>query len=266
MNHKQKLGYILLGAGIMAFGITIGQVITPNIEAQNNGVFDYITCRGLTVVNKDGKEAIYLSSHVGSNRIILYNPDGKGVKETIALTTSGNRRGLSRRDTGISVYDTEGNLAIALSTWKSSISGEPISEVSVHGKDESGVGLYSRYDDSSSQVYVHDRHKKAGAFLTADETGGHVTLFDKHENPAIVLNAGEQNNEIVVCEKHQKQLPLTKWYRADNRAISLETSDDKNQIHLKGKAGKESINLLAVEDILGILILNRMGNAKWGAP
>ena len=37
MNHKQKLGYMAIGAGIMAVGIAIGQFITPEIEAQNNG-------------------------------------------------------------------------------------------------------------------------------------------------------------------------------------------------------------------------------------
>lgn len=36
MNHKQKLGYMLLGAGIMALGIIIGQVVTPDIEARSN--------------------------------------------------------------------------------------------------------------------------------------------------------------------------------------------------------------------------------------
>ena len=35
MNHKQKLGYTLFGAGIMAIGIIIGHVITPEIEAQS---------------------------------------------------------------------------------------------------------------------------------------------------------------------------------------------------------------------------------------
>ena len=29
MNHRQKLGYMALGAGIMAVGITIGQFVTP---------------------------------------------------------------------------------------------------------------------------------------------------------------------------------------------------------------------------------------------
>ena len=58
MNHKQKLGYMALGAGILALGIIIGQVITPDIEAQNNGVFDKITCRGIGVIDKDGEMTI----------------------------------------------------------------------------------------------------------------------------------------------------------------------------------------------------------------
>ena len=177
MNHKQKLEYMLLGAGIMAVGIIIGQVVTPDIDAQNNGVFDYITCRGLTVVDKGGKEAIFLSSHAGSNRIIFYNPDGDVGREAITLTAAGNRRGLSRRDTGVSVYDKDGNLAIALSTWESASTGEPINEVSVQGKDRSGVGLYSHHSQGGSQVYVYDEHRKGSVFLTADETGGYVTVL-----------------------------------------------------------------------------------------
>ena len=38
MNYKQKLGYTLLGAAVMAVGIIIGQLSTPNIEAQSNSV------------------------------------------------------------------------------------------------------------------------------------------------------------------------------------------------------------------------------------
>ena len=68
MNYKQKLGYTLLGAGIMALGITIGQFITPNIEAQSNGVFDKITCRELEVVDAKGNKAIVL---VGGDKLIV---------------------------------------------------------------------------------------------------------------------------------------------------------------------------------------------------
>ena len=69
MNHKMKLGYTLLGAGIMALGITIGQFITPNIEAQNNDVFNKITCRELEVVDKDRNKAIVLKSYKGNNTV-----------------------------------------------------------------------------------------------------------------------------------------------------------------------------------------------------
>ena len=31
MNYKQKLGYMALGAGLLAIGIIIGQFITPDI-------------------------------------------------------------------------------------------------------------------------------------------------------------------------------------------------------------------------------------------
>ena len=81
MNYKQKLGYTLLGAGIMALGITIGQFITPNIEAQSNGVFDKITCRELEVVDAKGNKAIALFSDADFTRLIVYNPQGKqGIK------------------------------------------------------------------------------------------------------------------------------------------------------------------------------------------
>ena len=67
MNHKQKLGYTALGAGILAVGIIIGQIITPDIEAQSSGVFDKITCREIEVVDKNGKKAIGLEvSELGS--------------------------------------------------------------------------------------------------------------------------------------------------------------------------------------------------------
>ena len=77
MNNKQKLGYTLLGAGIMAVGITIGQWGTPGIEAQSNGVFDKITCRELEVVDKDGNKAIGLQSNDKSNSVSVYDRQGE---------------------------------------------------------------------------------------------------------------------------------------------------------------------------------------------
>ena len=68
IDYEQKLGHMALGAGIMALGIIIGQVITLDIEAQNNGVFDKITCRELEVVDKTGKKIAFL----GKSRSSLF--------------------------------------------------------------------------------------------------------------------------------------------------------------------------------------------------
>ena len=73
MNRKQKLGYILIGAGIMALGITIGQSVTPNIEAQSNGVFDEITCRRLKIVDKLGRDAIILNAGEETNSMLIFD-------------------------------------------------------------------------------------------------------------------------------------------------------------------------------------------------
>ena len=76
MNYKQKLGYMALGAVIMAVGITIGQVITPNIEAQGNGVFDKIICREIEVLDKDGNKAIGLRSNDKATSVSIYDRRG----------------------------------------------------------------------------------------------------------------------------------------------------------------------------------------------
>ena len=78
MNQKQKLGYMALGAGIMAIGIIIGQVITPDIEAQSNGVFDKITCRELEVVDEKGNRGIHLLA-VGDTNLIVIGDNSPGT-------------------------------------------------------------------------------------------------------------------------------------------------------------------------------------------
>ncbi len=62
MNSKQKLGYTLLGAGIMAVGITIGHFAIPSINANSNGVFDTVICNALTVTDKTGNMRIVLDA------------------------------------------------------------------------------------------------------------------------------------------------------------------------------------------------------------
>ena len=106
MNHKQKLGYMALGAGIMVVGIIIGQIITPDIEAQSNGVFDIIRCRQLQVVDENGKIGIMMASSEHNDHIIL----GGVSKGQVFLSASE-----TTQDCYIALYDPKRNTGIRLS-------------------------------------------------------------------------------------------------------------------------------------------------------
>ena len=126
MNHKQKLGYMALGAGIMVLGIIIGQAITPDIEAQSNGVFDEITCRKLTVVDRSDTPIVVVDSNEVANSMIIYNKDKAGEP---AFILSANKAG-----NGAEVFDKAGGrLAFRLS------STEIINSLSIVGKGKGAV-------------------------------------------------------------------------------------------------------------------------------
>ena len=132
MNHKQKLGYMALGAGILALGIIIGQFVTPDIEAQNNGVFDIIQCRGLKVIDANGNEAIVLSTELitrenasKANGVLVLDKQGNGggiglfrsaQKTWIRVSGEGATESVilsvgEERDASISISDGLGRIA-----------------------------------------------------------------------------------------------------------------------------------------------------------
>ena len=110
MNNKQKLGYTLLGAGIMAVGITIGQFVTPRIEAQSNGVFDKVVCRQITVVDSAGKPAITLDSwDTGqniTNTVRVYQSQSPSVALVLESTNRANSVYINDKG-GSSAFDLE---------------------------------------------------------------------------------------------------------------------------------------------------------------
>ena len=121
MNYKQKLGYMAIGAGILAVGIIIGQIITPDIEAQSNGVFDKIQCRELEVVDKHNETAIRLSG----NNILIYDKHGNleislGAKSISIFNERKSAIFLSagRMQNSIWINDETGKTAIELIAYK----------------------------------------------------------------------------------------------------------------------------------------------------
>ena len=149
MNNKQKLGYILLGAGIMVLGITIGQSVTPNIEAQSNGVFDEITCRRLKVVDKLGRDAITLNAGEESNGMMIFDKT-----QAPAIILSG----------GFVRDEAKNNL------------------IQIFGRAESN-GILLIADETSSLVKLFDSAGNSAIFLGVhDEEGNSAAILDKAGN------------------------------------------------------------------------------------
>lgn len=175
MNYKQKLGYMALGAGILALGIIIGQFVTPDIKAQStdlpmdlddielppsNRRFNKITCREIEVVDKDGNKAI-------------------------VLFTGGVFKGR-----GIKIYDRKGNPAVVLSSDDLSnklylIDSQSIGVALDAGLSGNAVGDYVANINS---ITVHSPLNK-----------GDVTLFatdnPKEGNPLIMISDKAGNVE-----------------------------------------------------------------------
>ena len=116
MNHKQKLGYMALGAGILALGIIIGQFVTPDIEAQADGVFDKIQCRELVVVDKEGTATVRIFSDEDRGFISVYKQSKVGIHMSVdedgGLIGVRSMKGEGRAGIGINRL---GNGAV--STW-----------------------------------------------------------------------------------------------------------------------------------------------------
>ena len=111
MNYKQKLGYMALGAGILALGIIIGQWETPDIEAQNKGVLDEIQCKNLVIVDDAGKQAIELGKN--GNDVLIYDRAGQ---VRIALGRMGREEVFTRY--GAKVSDGYGMTVYSAKGWR----------------------------------------------------------------------------------------------------------------------------------------------------
>lgn len=125
MNHKQKLGYTVLGAVIMLVGLAIGAIVSQPLIAQRNGVFDEIVCKSLEVVDDKGKTQIFLGSvdggfislsdRLGKHKAGLYTYQASGVlklknddgEEVVRLDATKNGG-------TIRTYDKDGKLVVVM--------------------------------------------------------------------------------------------------------------------------------------------------------
>ena len=180
MNHKQKLGYITLGASLMLIGMWIGQGISPPVTAQHNGE---LTCKQLTFISETGLPLFTLQAEQTKDKNgSLYIRNGVG-KKTMGLKTGilGN---------SVFVYDTDEKAVVML-----------------HGHTYGGT-VYTKSSDwgfsttmSSREhggiVSVYGNDGKTAASMKVTEYGGRVDVFNKQGKNRAVMAVNEYGNGAV---------------------------------------------------------------------
>ena len=288
MNHKQKLGYMVLGAGIMAIGIIIGQWGTPDIEAQSDGVFDKITCRELEVVNEKGETGIGLVSDRRGNRVSVYD---KQEKVAIELSHLGSIECRS-----LYVANEEGKLLVKLgsSIMKSGgyvgVFDENENLVGqIIGEGGNSFGLFDKI--KSRELEVRDKIEVLGTLEVRDKIkADQITVINREGKPAIELD-GSRDNIVVysisgekvvglgnlgisVYDEHEKvgiSLSSTRWGNSidiydknQKTGLSLSTSESDNEIYIRGKHDLNGVRLGAFSDIGNAVVV--YSNERDGYP
>ena len=109
MRNKQQIRYAVFGSVITFVLIVMVATGVSPLIALNNGVFDEIQCRQLTVVDKAGKKAIVLNAMEEANHIMVFDQ-----KETPAL-----HLWASEGQHSIGVLDKVGQTAVSLRALES---------------------------------------------------------------------------------------------------------------------------------------------------
>ncbi len=77
MKHRERFGYMILGAVIMLVGLGIGALVSAPLRAQTS--FGEITCTGLTVTDESGKPVIMLQISQEGGAISVTNKKRNAV-------------------------------------------------------------------------------------------------------------------------------------------------------------------------------------------
>ena len=112
MNHKQKIGYTLLGAFIMLIGMSIDNLTSSPVTAQSNGE---LTCQKLTFVDETGKPLFILQAEtegVSDHQLSILNKAGQ---ETVRLTSRISERP-ELTVNSVDLFGNEGKVAVALTS------------------------------------------------------------------------------------------------------------------------------------------------------
>ena len=158
MNYKQKIGYILLGAGLMLAGLAVGSTVLPSLVAPSKVVFDKVQCRELEVVDANGNKAISLRSNDTSSTSVYYDKQGNVAMILGSIDEIGR---------GVSIYDQYGKLMVGLASssgWDN-LKGSGLTVYDIYGK----VAVELASTLRGNEVRIYDRFGNVDGELVTEE-------------------------------------------------------------------------------------------------
>ena len=214
-----------LGAVIMLVGLAVGAIVSPPLIAQRDDVFGDIQCTGLTVVDKQGKRAVALSSSLIGNMVAVYNEQGPwGValwshvlgNNVIVNDKQGDAavKLVNDEDLGnsVAVLNKQGNEAVALRTDEHggivNVSGKDSGSASmftiansgvvrVKGKDGGGVVMATNEHGGTVGVSGKDSKVSGRAEIKTDEHGGRFDVYNNQGKSRAAMGINEFGNGAV---------------------------------------------------------------------
>ena len=273
MKRKICVKSMVLGAGIMLIGLTIGAIVSPPLIAQRNDAFDIITCRKLVVVDDNSNKTVQLGTSVeGHGAIVLYNKHGE---ETVILNTFKDSDGgaviLSNRH-GESTISLGSSEVIDRQTGVVRL----VNLLEVHdpqNPDITGIKMRAR-SDGRRLVQLYDKEEEIGVELSIVSGSNQVVVANpQSSNAAIKLEShGNTNSVGIYNPPDDKPAELAILLGA----VGSDTSNpwdlpkikrNGNLLIVRGKAGAESISLGGFEGHEPTIgIVDRAGDARWSVP
>ena len=194
MNYKQKLGYTILGAGIMLIGLGLGAIISPPLIAQRADVPDEITCSGLRVNDKNGNLIAYLGSPDGTAKgLYFFDPLGKPeaainidkVSNTLLLTSPIRKTsiilGHSNDQNKLIVHDENGAPAISAIVGHNSVKAIMLANPTEEA--ENGIVISALPQIKDNAIIVYNAAGKRAVELNSNPTlGNRIRTYDMMGN------------------------------------------------------------------------------------
>lgn len=187
MNHKQKMGYTILGAFIMLIGMSIDNFTSPPVTAQSNGE---LTCKQLTFVDETGEPLFILQAktkEVNNHQLSIRNKVGQETARLTSRIFASSGRALN----DLRLFNDKGEVAVALTSG-----GYMGPSVEIHD-DDSQASIWLISGDprmSGGRVEVSNRQGKTCAIMGITEHGGRVDVFNKQGENRAVMSVNEYGN------------------------------------------------------------------------